>query len=58
MSGLRARAMCPAGQAGAPGLGGAHRVETDGFGCGSAGMPVPEMRFIGEVHVSCRMLEA
>jgi len=44
MSGLRARAMCPAGQAGAPGLGGAHRVETDGFGCGSAGMPVPEMR--------------
>lgn len=44
MSGLRAWAVCAAGQACASSIGGAHRVETDRIGGGSSSLPVPELR--------------
>lgn len=44
MSGLRARTLCPAGQACASSLGGAHWVETDRFSGRSSSLPVPELR--------------
>lgn len=43
MSGMRARSVCPARQAGAAYIGGAHRAEADGVGDGDPGVFVPAM---------------